>query len=59
MVVSTNKDSEDIRDHSTGADGYLKYTTLKEKGKINQLDVGGGAEKTSTIVVVTKPIRRK
>ena len=43
MVDPTDKDTEHIRDQSTCTGGYLEhveYTKEKEKGKVNQLDVG-------------------
>ena len=40
MVDPTDKDTNDIKDQRTGTKGYLKYTKEKEKGKVNQLDVG-------------------
>ena len=39
----TDKDTKHIKDRSTGTEGYLEYTKHakgKEKGKVNQLDVG-------------------
>ena len=40
MVDPTDKDTRHIKDQSTGTEGYLEYTKEKEKGKVNQLDVG-------------------
>ena len=40
MMDPTEKDTEHIKDQSTGTEGYLGYTKGKEKGKVNQLDVG-------------------
>ena len=42
MVDSTDKDTKHFKNQSTGSNGYLEYTITKEKekGKINQLDVG-------------------
>ena len=40
MVDSTDKDRKHIKDRNTGTEGYLEYTKEKEKGKINNLDVG-------------------
>ena len=62
MVNPTDKDTIHIKDRSMGAKGYLEYTKVKEKGKVNQLDVGN--KKNSKIVVVTvqgqvKTARRK
>ena len=40
MVDPTDKDTKHIKDQSTGTEGDLEYTKEKEKGKVNQLDVG-------------------
>ena len=40
MVDQTDKDTKHIKDQSTGTEGYLEYTKEKEKGKVNQFDVG-------------------
>ena len=40
MVDQTDKDTKHNKDQSTGTEGYLEYTKEKEKGKVNQLDVG-------------------
>ena len=39
MVDPTDKDTKHIKDQSTGTEG-CEYTKEKEKGKLNQLDVG-------------------
>ena len=55
MVDPTDKDTKHTKDRSTGTEGYLEYTKENEKGKVNQLDGGGGGtRKTKTI---TKPGR--
>ena len=46
-----DKNTKHIKDQRTGTDGYLEHTKEKEKGKVNQLDVGN--KKTSKTVVVT------
>ena len=51
MVDPTDEDTKHIEDQSTGTEGYLEYTKEKEKGKVNQRDVGN--KKTNTTVVVT------
>ena len=56
MVDPTDKDTKHINDQSTGTEGYLEYTKEKEKGKVNQLDVGidhVGNKKDHKTVVVT------
>ena len=40
MVDPTDKDTKHIKDRNTGTERYLEYTKEKEKGKVNQLDVG-------------------
>ena len=40
MVDPTDKDTKHIKDQSMGTEGYLEYTKEKEKGEVNQLDVG-------------------
>ena len=40
MVDPTDKDTKRIKDRSTCTEGYLEYTKAKEKGMVNQLDVG-------------------
>ena len=40
MVDPTDKGTKHIKDRSKGTEGYLEYTKEKEKGKVNQLDVG-------------------
>ena len=40
MVDPTDKDTQHIKDRSTGTEGYIEYDKRKEKGKVNQLDVG-------------------
>ena len=40
MVVPTDEDTKHIKDRSTSTEAYLEYTKEKEKGKVNQLDVG-------------------
>ena len=40
MVDPTDKDTKHIEDQSRGTEGYHEYTKEKEKGKVNQLDVG-------------------
>ena len=52
MVDPMDKDTENIKDQSMGMEEYLECFIAKEKGKINQLDVGN--EKDQHIVVITK-----
>ena len=40
MVAPMDKDTKHMKDQSTGTWGYLEYTKEKEKGKVNQLDLG-------------------
>ena len=40
MVDPTDKDTKHIKDQSTGTEGDFECTKEKEKGKVNQLDVG-------------------
>ena len=40
MVDPMDKDTKHIKDQSTGTEGYLEYTKEKEKGNVNQLDLG-------------------
>ena len=47
-----DKDTEHIKDQSTGTEGYIEYTKEKGKGKVNHLM--WGTEKTNTIVILTK-----
>ena len=51
MVNPTDEDTMHIKDRSMGTKGYLEYTKVKEKGKVNQLDVG--TKKTSKTFDVT------
>ena len=50
MVDPTDKDTKHIKDRSTGTEGYLEYTKEKEKGKVNQLDVGNGKDQPKLVV---------
>ena len=51
MVDPTDKDTQHIKDQSTGTEGYIEYTKEKGKGKVNQLDVEN--KQINTTVVVT------
>ena len=46
MVDPTDKDTNHIKDQSTGTEGYLEYTKEKEKWKVNQIDVGNKKRST-------------
>ena len=39
MVDPMDKDTKHIKDQNMGTEEYPEYTTEKEKGKVNQLDV--------------------
>ena len=48
MVDPTDKDTKHIKDQSTGTEEYLEYTKEKEKGYVNQLDVGNKKDKQNS-----------
>ena len=49
MVDPMDKDTKHIKDQSTGTEGYLEYTKEKEKGEVNQLDVGNKKDQQNRV----------
>ena len=48
MVDPTDKDTKRIKERSMVTEGYLEYSKEKEKGKVNQLDVGNDKDRQNS-----------